>query len=496
MRKVAIVGGGLGGLAAALALTRNEQVRVTIFEASKRLGGKAGASKVGSHFEDHGYHIFPPWYENIYGIVDDLGIRGHLKDVTRFYQLTQGAYPNFRALTNFTSFRFAWRNLWSGSVPFWDLALYYYSVIDLICQPYSRRAFLDQISVNGFVRSRFYRTEAVSKQYQDLLLKFISVPSYRVSAMTVRKMLSYWVANGVPMHRMLTGDMHTTFIEPWEKRLRQLGCGIVTRTRLTKLRVVDGLVVGLEFKSDDAQPNWIEDFDDVILAIPPRDLAPLIRDELYETDRDLSNVNYLNDEAMASLSLYLDRKITELPAEHINLLGSRFALTLIDVSQHWRGFDQTVLNVIASDVTELEGVSESYAEGQIIGELKRFLPFLDEAMITQSHFQSHFEEPLVMNEVGAWHFRPKTQTHIPNLYLAGAHCRHDVDVTSMEGAVMTGLSAANALMERHHLEPLWEIREPQPVRIWLFQLLRIAALPLAALGKAWVSMRQSLTEGA
>ena len=214
-RRVAVVGGGLGGMAAAFELAKQPELEVTIYEAGDRLGGKAGASLVGSNLEDHGYHIFPTWYENTYRVLDELGIRENLRDMELFHQLRPGEYPRFRQLINFTSFRFAWRNLWSGALPFWDLALYYYSVVDLICQPFRRRAFLDQISVNGFVRSRFYRTEAVSKQYQDLLLKFVSVPSYKVSAMTVKNMLDFWVANGVPMHRVLVGDMQTTFIDPW-----------------------------------------------------------------------------------------------------------------------------------------------------------------------------------------------------------------------------------------------------------------------------------------
>jgi uncharacterized protein with NAD-binding domain and iron-sulfur cluster len=490
VKSVAIVGGGLGGMAAALALAEAGMagLKITVFESSERLGGMAGASRKGDFFEDHGYHIFPPWYENLYHVFERLGIRGHLRDITCFHQLRRGEYPRFGRLENFTSFRYALKNLFSGAMPFWDLALYYYSVADLLCQKYSKRAYLDQISVTGFVRSRFYRTEAIARQYQDLLLKFISVPSYRVSAMTVQKMLHFWVANGIPMHRILAGDMHTAFIKPWEDRLRQLGCEIVTSQELTKIVVAGKRIVRLEFLDTVRNAQSSREVEDVILAMPPQRVVSLLDDSLYDADSRLFQMRRIETEAMASLSLYLDRKV-DLPAEHINLLDSGFALTLIDVSQHWPGLDKTVLNIIASDVNDLEGVSDEHASAKIIAELKRYLPFLNSAAITRSIYQAHYKEPLVMNDVGVWQFRPKAATGLENLFLAGSHCRSHIDMTSMEGATVTGLNAANALANHHGLSPVWDVRQAKVIGRWFFLLLRLLGFPVALFGKLWVSLK-------
>ena len=490
-KNVAVVGAGLGGMAGALALAEAglPGFKITLFDSSERLGGMAGASRKNNRYEDHGYHIFPPWYENLYHIFERLGTRGHLRNITCFHRLRRGEYPRFGRLENFTSFRYALKNLFSGAIPFWDLALYYYSVADLLCQKYSNRAYLDQITVTGFVRSRFYRTEAIARQYQDLLLKFISVPSYRVSAMTVQKMLNYWVADGVPMHRILAGDMHTTFIKPWEDRLRERGCEIVTAHELTKIVVSGRRVVRLEFLDWSRNTRHSRDVDDVILAIPPQGITPLLEDSLYDADSKLFQVHRIESEAMASLSLYLDCKV-DLPAEHINLLDSEFALTLIDVSQHWPGLDKTVLNVIASDVNDLEGVSDAHAVAKIIAELKQFLPFLNIATITHSFYQPHYQEPLVMNDVGVWQFRPKAETAFENLFLAGSHCRSHIDMTSMEGATVTGLNAANSLANHHGLGRVWEVRRAKIIGRWVFLLLRVLGFPLALLGKLWLLIRQ------
>ena len=68
-RKVAILGGGMGGLAAAWRLSEpgweQEFESITVYQRGWRLGGK-GASSRGRHgrIEEHGLHVWLGWYEN------------------------------------------------------------------------------------------------------------------------------------------------------------------------------------------------------------------------------------------------------------------------------------------------------------------------------------------------------------------------------------------------------------------------------------------------
>ena len=65
--RVAIVGGGCGGLAAAWHLSQQPGYEVTVYESSWRLGGK-GASVRDAHgrIRDHGLHIWLGFYENAF----------------------------------------------------------------------------------------------------------------------------------------------------------------------------------------------------------------------------------------------------------------------------------------------------------------------------------------------------------------------------------------------------------------------------------------------
>ena len=87
------------------------------------------------------------------------------------------------------------------------------------------------------------------------------------------------------------------------------------------------------------------------------------------------------------------------------------------------GYDTTVLNLIASDFTLLEGLSPEAAIQQLLTDFFRYFPGLSRDDILKLDFQSHIPEPLFMNNVGGWAFRPSASTKVPNLYLAGDYCR-------------------------------------------------------------------------
>jgi len=90
---------------------------VSLYEAANRLRSKAGANQNGTDFEDHGYHIFPTWYLNIWPLVDQLGIWGNFADCTDFVQLRAGEFPGFHTLRNLTSAQWALYNIASGVAP-------------------------------------------------------------------------------------------------------------------------------------------------------------------------------------------------------------------------------------------------------------------------------------------------------------------------------------------------------------------------------------------
>jgi uncharacterized protein with NAD-binding domain and iron-sulfur cluster len=132
---VTVVGGGLAGMAAALHLRRLGSA-VRLIEASDHLGGKAGSALIDGRWEDHGYHIFIPFYVNMFRLIADLGLDGNFQDRYRFYQLQRGDYPSFHRYWSAPSRNMRLADLRSGNLALPDQILYYYTLIDLAAQRY------------------------------------------------------------------------------------------------------------------------------------------------------------------------------------------------------------------------------------------------------------------------------------------------------------------------------------------------------------------------
>ncbi len=479
--KVAIVGGGIAGMSAAIRLLQRG-CSVTIYDSGVRLGGKCGADSILGGYDDHGYHIFPMWYSNVWKLIDELGIADNFVDCTEYWHLEAGQFPTFKILRNLGSARYLLSNIMSGILSPPEMFLFFFSLLDLITQRYSERSRLDQISATGFIRSRFYRTEQLAEQYQDMMLKGISVPSYFVSAMTMRTVMRYWLKYPLPMFRIPRGNLQQFWIDPIEKRLRDLGCEILLEHQLDRIDVDTNEVTGLRFISD-GRETTVNGFERAIFALPCERLERLIDDAVYRSAPDLSCVRGLNVRPMAALDVYLRHRIPGIPAHHVDLVNSRFSLSFLDVSQIWSGYDTTVLNLIASDFQDLEALSAHEATAQLLNDLRQFLPQITDEEIDRVYFQSHVKQPLFMNDVGAWQFRPNAQTQLKNLYVAGDYCRSHIDLVSMEGAMTTGLLAAEALRKDAGIGQPVEILIPRVYPTFLIVVAKWLLLPFAALAK-------------
>jgi hypothetical protein len=121
-------------------------------------------------------------------------------------------------------------------------------------------------------------------------------------------------------------------------------------------------------------------------------------------------------------------------------------------------------------------------------DLRRFLPAFGPEDVELITYQPHLEQPLFMNDVGGWAFRPEASTQIPNLFVAGDFARSHVDLVSMEGAVSTGLLAAEALRQSLGLGSPIEVLLPPIYPEWLLALGRLALLPAAAAAKVWSAL--------
>ena len=124
--------------------------------------------------------------------------------------------------------------------------------------------------------------------------------------------------------------------------------------------------------------------------------------------------------------------------------------------------------------------------------MQRFLYFkLDDVDFARCHVQTNVGEELFVNQVGSWEFRPKATCGIPNLFLAGDFCQTTIDVVTVEGAVISGLNAAEALRRQRGIGAPIAIIQPDSYPAVLPGMLAVALRPAAWAAKV-VSVADSM----
>ncbi|MBO8187699.1 FAD-dependent oxidoreductase [Streptomyces spirodelae] len=466
MTGVTVVGGGLAGMTAAWHI-RRLGIPVRLLDAAPQLGGMAGARMIDGRVEDHGVHIFPAWYRNTLRLVDELGILGNLRECHTFHQLLPGEFPAFR----------------SAVTPVADRLLFYYGVIDLLAQRYDDR---DQ-SLHDFLHSRWYLTEAAIADVEHLFVASSAAESHAVSAAGFRGSIAAFARHPGRV-RMPKGDLEQWFIGPFRQRLEADGVEVRTGTELLAARVADGRLSTLTVRDGAAMTE--QDVDGhVVLAVPHCGVARLGPD-VTGALRPPHGVAELRSRPLGALHLYLRRRLPGLPDEHVRLVGSPHALTLVDVGQVWEGHRTSLLNCVVGRVALLAEVSESAAVEILVEELMSYLPTLTWEDIEHVCYQPHSTEPFFAPGPNSSRHRPVSSTDLPNLHLAGDYCAAPPGVAGMESAVRSGLTAADSV--RRALRP-----EAPPVPVLRIGTvgpraargLRTALAPLAAAVKLLASRR-------
>jgi hypothetical protein len=159
----------------------------------------------------------------------------------------------------------------------------------------------------------------------------------------------------------------------------------------------------------------------------------------------------------------------------------------------------TFLNLVMSDFSVFEQYTSSQdielIKEYLFEELRHYIEFdyrwgdpngdIDR---DRCHLQTNVSEELFTNQVGTWEFRPGPTCAIPNLFIAGDHCKTCVDVVTIEGAVVSGLMAAEAIRQRAAIGEPIEIVEPETYPQAAMAAIKLMGAPYAYAAKIWSMM--------
>lgn len=394
----------------------------------------------------------------------------------------------------------------------------------------------DNLSVEGYFQTRYYDTLMVDKLHEMILMTIWSIHSSQTSMGAYRRFMGYRFRLPSPMLWLLTGNLHKKLIEPLQQKIASYGGTIKPCTEVTQVRVGRGTETGCRIEeltlqnlqydpqgrqyTPDGTPTSlpIEEGEAVILAVPPQALYNLIvagdhlDQTIYAKLPQLSRVRELSGATIPVFYLAFKKKLPHIPKENVLLLESSYDLTFLDLSQIWHddpliklnGEVRTVLVLSASDDFALPAGRDHQEFGLLmIQELHEYIGgFQSPATWGDQNSDidwdfSYFNPDLMQlftNVVGGRRWQPHTHypESISNLYFAGDCVRNDIQMATVESAVVSGLQAASEVWKKSKLGEPINIITPETWPRSVILALNTLMLPSACTAKWWSSASKVL----
>lgn len=424
--KVVVVGGGLAGLASAVALG-SADYQVQLLEARPHLGGRATSYPLNTGDDssvttiDNCQHVLLRCCTNLLDFYRRLGVRDHVRFHREFYWIEPGGRTSVMkrgmlpAPAHFTG-SFAKLRFLSLS----DKMAVANGLLSVKYE-YGKRADLENVTMMDWLREKKQTPKAIERFWRQVLVSAINEDLERMAAIHGLQVFYYgFLANAtsyemgipaVPLKELYSDKAWSEY--PQVK--------IQYRMPVQQLRLENGRVTGAV-----AGDKTIT-ADAYILAVPFERVSSLV------PGLDL-NLSTFDHSPITGIHLWFDRAITDLPHA-----------TLLDRTIQWmfnKGEGRHIQLVVSASRTITE-MPRNEVIALALKELEEFFPTVKDAKLERAHVVKEIRATFSAAP-GLEALRPVNTTSIPNLFLAGDWTRSGWPST-MEGAVRSGYLAAEAV---------------------------------------------------
>jgi len=429
--RLAIVGGGLAGMAAAVAALRRG-LRVEMFESRRRLGGRAGSfiDPATGTTVDHCQHVAMGCCTNWADFCRRTGVEDCFSRHRRLHFISPVGQQ-----TDFAASRWlpAPLHLAPGL-----LRLRYLSLAERlgIARSLWRLARTPaqalQGTVGDWLRQQRQSPRAIERFWSVVLVSALGETVDRASLGAARKVfvdgfLAARRAYEVLIPRVPLGEIYDRRLRQW---LVDHGVQVHTGTRIRRIRGDGNRVTGIELPDGTHRP-----FDFVIAAVPWRRVGRLFDPSIRAALPTLDAVEQIESSAITAAHLWFDRPITGLP--HAALIGRLsqwlFAHGQPPIEDSPSGH---YYQVVISASGGLAGRDRDEVAAEVCDDLKAVFPAAADARLLHRRVVTHGEAVFSVRP-GIERLRPPQQTPLANLALAGDWTATGWPAT-MEGAVRSG----------------------------------------------------------
>lgn len=426
MKKIAVIGGGLAGLASAVYLI-DHNFTVHLYEASPKLGGRAYSFRFNptNEFVDNGQHLMMGCYDYTLEFVkkivaiDSLFIQDNLlinfiekNNVKYKLNASVGFYPFniLFALANYEALIWIDRlkiiKLISKLLFYPTDSLTNYSVKEwLIKEKQSERSMkaLWEIIAVGALNSGIEKSSA--KIFADIL-KQIFLRNNRATVLILPKQ-----------------NLNHSLCLPAENFIKQKGGQIFLSSGIDEILIENDEVKCISYN------NKIEEYDFVVSAVPIDSLRKILLPEFIDK-LELPDLTY---SPILNVHLWLDN----------NIFNEKF-YGLINSDIHWIFNHSNYISVTISDAQLWMEINPDIIVEKISIILKEFFPSFRSDSITHSKVVKEKKATFIPDKASLKN-RPSTRTKVKNLFLAGDWTNTNLPAT-IEGAIKSGKTAANEII--------------------------------------------------
>jgi squalene-associated FAD-dependent desaturase len=413
--RVAVVGGGLAGLSAALAL-KERGWGVELFERTRLLGGRATSFAVDGREVDNGQHVFLACCTEFIRFVERLGMASslHLQDRFDVLVLAKGMRTRLRAAALPAPYHLAWSLLRYHPLTVAERLRVARALLAIRVE----RSWIADESFAAWLARNYQGAAEVRAFWKPFLVPALNVPLEGMSARDAAFVLqTAFLRDGGAARFGWSNVPLARIAERAAQRLDR----VHTSTPVSAVEA-EPAAVALRVGTDRRV------YDAAVLAVPPSQLARL----LCEPERlGIAPLAAYESHAILDIHLWHDR----------GRLGFEFAAVL-DSQVQWifqKEAGYLCCSLSAADDVLTAPTSELVDHAWC--ELRETLPELEGARLLQSAVTRN-PTATYMPRPGV--ARPGPRTNVRNLALAGSWIETGWPDT-MESAVRSGLAAANAL---------------------------------------------------
>jgi squalene-associated FAD-dependent desaturase len=414
-----VIGGGLAGLAAALAISSTGH-EVTVYESRPFPGGRATSYSVNDITIDNCQHVLLRCCTNLLDFYSKLGVSDRIRFYREFYWIEPGGRVSVMR-----------RGLLPAPLHFTEsfLKLRFLSLAEKMSvasgllsvkYEYGKRADLERITMLDWLREKNQPARAIDRFWRQVLVSAINEDLERMAAIHGLQVFYLGFLARSDSYEMGVPAVPLADLYSEEAWARHPYVKIVHRAPVQQLKIENNRVSGVLVNGESVKA------DAYVLAVPFERIAAL--------GLPLDTGAFTHS-PITGIHLWFDRKITDLPHA-----------TLLDRTIQWmfNKHEGRYIQLVVSASRSLTEMPRNEVIELALKELKEFFPAVAEAKLERAHVVKEVRATFSATP-GLENKRPVSATAIPNLFLAGDWTRSGWPAT-MEGAVRSGYLAAEAVL--------------------------------------------------